>query len=64
MLGYKVVGIGRPTFPRKQRDDICPKCRGFGYTDETAPVVTRVKKKLVTESLGSGCVACSGTGRV
>lgn len=50
----------------KQRDDICPVCDGWGYTDDVsddfkcAPDYSKNK----ATSLGSGCFACRGTGKL
>lgn len=62
MISPNVIGIGRPEWPRKTRDNTCERCDGRGYTRKTAPVVKTENKKLVTVSLGSGCPGCSGRG--
>lgn len=41
----------------------CRECFGFGQTKETRTEMKRVKGKLVTVKMGSGCPACRGTGR-
>lgn len=50
----------------KQREDICPVCHGWGYTDEVKEdlkCAPELKNKK-TIALGSGCYNCAGKGIV
>lgn len=57
----EVLGQGRVDYSLqyKQPEGVCTRCDGKGYTRKTAPVI----KNKQTVALGSGCVACKGTGR-
>lgn len=42
----------------------CYRCEGKGYTRKTRTKVVRVKGRLTTVELGSGCPVCFGTGKL